>query len=106
MYESRRKLRKQIKGLEEEVERLQSHEPNLQDYTTFWKGNKMVNTPKDILRDRAKYHVEERTTYTGVVVDSPRASQCQGCLWCRPEAEDWKAHDEAKRMLRMMEKVN
>lgn len=67
-----------------------------------------MTSPKQILKDRAKYHPEAATTYTGVMVTHSNESKlaCEGCSWCRPEPEDWKAHDEAMRILRMTEKVN
>lgn len=65
----------------------------------------MMATPNEIIKDRAKNHPETKATYTGVIVRRGYEFDCKGCLWCRPEPEDWKAHDEAKRMLRMMEKA-
>lgn len=68
----------------------------------------MTKTPKDILRDRAQFHQETTTrNYSGVITTRTQNSNlaCEGCAWCRPEPEDWKAHDEAMRILRMTEKV-
>jgi hypothetical protein len=66
-----------------------------------------MKTAKDILKDRAKFHPEAAATYAGVLVTHSQDSvlACGGCAWCSPEPEDWKAHDEAKRILRMTEKV-
>lgn len=67
----------------------------------------MTKTPKDVLRERAQFHPETATNYSGVITTRTQNSSlaCQGCAWCNPKPEDWKAHDEAKRILRMTEKV-